>query len=927
MNNHRFPHRHTLSATLAGLLLLGACGAEDPQKMLASARDYQAKNDHAAAIIQLKNALQQAPELAEARYRLGLALSNTGDWPGAESELEKARDAGYPMEEVAPLLARARLAQGQFKKVSNEFAQLKLSNAQAQAELKTAVAVAWRQQGDDKASQAALKEALEAVPEHAPARIEQARGLAADQQFDAALATLDALLEKTPEQADALKLKGDLLASGMGDLDKALLAYRAALVAQPTLLEARVGLVRSLLQQGQLDAAGEELGPLVKAAGGHPHTLYLQAQLAAQKGDYNGARPHAQQLMKLTPDNAAALELNGVIEYGLDSLVNAEASLSRAVQISPQLGTARRALLLTYLKTGQVDKALGALPVDLDSRDDDPALVALAGQVYMVKGDPERAEHLFARAARLDPNDPAKRTSLAMSQLASGKTDMALNSLKDISASDSGTGADLALINSHMRKGETARALAAIDALEKKRPNDPLTHQLRGRAKLLSKDREGARKAFEQALAAEPDYFAATAALAAVDMLDGKPQDARQRLDALVARNPKHAQALMALAELSARQGAQPQEIAAQIRKAVDAAPADKAPRLMLVEHYLRQNDAKGALTEASAAAAALPEVPEVLDALGRSQLANGEINQAVGSFNKLAGQMPRSPLPYLRLASVHVTNKDRVSALQSLRKALDVQPRLVPAQRGMIDLYLADDQTDKALALSREIQKERPKEAVGHVLEGDILARSKEWSRAAQAYRTGLSLEALPEPAIKLHTALSQAGKPADAERVLVDWVKGHPNDPAVPLHLGIQAIAAEKLKDAQRHFEKVLALQPNNAIALNNLAWVAGRLGRADAVSLAERANELAPDQPPFMDTLAMLLSERNEHQRALELQNRAVSKAPADPSLKLNLARILLKSGDVGAARPLLAELSTLGDRFPDQDKVQSLQKQLP
>jgi cellulose synthase operon protein C len=250
-----------------------------------------------------------------------------------------------------------------------------------------------------------------------------------------------------------------------------------------------------------------------------------------------------------------------------------------------------------------------------------------------------------------------------------------------------------------------------------------------------------------------------------------------------------------------------------------------------------------------------------------------------------------------------------------------------VPAQRGMIDLYLADDQTEKALAVSRDIQKERPKEAVGHVLEGDILARSKDWSRAAQAYRTGLSLEALPEPAIKLHTALSQAGKPADAERVVVDWVKSHPSDPAVPLHLGIQAIAAEKLKDAQRHFEKVLALQPNNAIALNNLAWVAGRLGRADAVSLAEKANEIAPDQPPFMDTLAMLLSERNEHQRALELQKKAVRKAPADPSLKLNLARILLKSGDAEAARPLLAELSTLGDKFADQDKVQSLQKQLP
>ena len=36
----------------------------------------------------------------------------------------------------------------------------------------------------------------------------------------------------------------------------------------------------------------------------------------------------------------------------------------------------------------------------------------------------------------------------------------------------------------------------------------------------------------------------------------------------------------------------------------------------------------------------------EVLDALGRAQQANGEINQAMASFNKLQGLMPGSPMP-----------------------------------------------------------------------------------------------------------------------------------------------------------------------------------------------------------------------------------------------------------------------------------------
>ena len=70
-----------------------------------------------------------------------------GDPAGAETELQKARDLGHSPEAVTPLLVRSRLAQGQFQKVTNDFANTALTAPEAQAELKTLVAVAWRQQG------------------------------------------------------------------------------------------------------------------------------------------------------------------------------------------------------------------------------------------------------------------------------------------------------------------------------------------------------------------------------------------------------------------------------------------------------------------------------------------------------------------------------------------------------------------------------------------------------------------------------------------------------------------------------------------------------------------------------------------------------------------------------------------------------------
>ncbi|HOL65497.1 MAG TPA: hypothetical protein PLB97_09240, partial [Accumulibacter sp.] len=59
--------RATASALLAALLLVG-CGADKPENALASAKEFLAKNDRKAAVVQLKNALQGNPDYAEARF-------------------------------------------------------------------------------------------------------------------------------------------------------------------------------------------------------------------------------------------------------------------------------------------------------------------------------------------------------------------------------------------------------------------------------------------------------------------------------------------------------------------------------------------------------------------------------------------------------------------------------------------------------------------------------------------------------------------------------------------------------------------------------------------------------------------------------------------------------------------------------------------
>lgn len=924
MSSQKSNARMMLSVLLAALIL-AAC-SEKPEAMIISAKDYLAKNDSKAAVIQIKNALQSDPNLPEARFLLGSALLDSGDPVGAETELRKALGLNYPQDAVVPALAKAMLAQGQAKKLTEEFARIDLSQPQAKASLQMSLASAYAMQSKPDLAQTALNAALLAEPDYAPALIAQARQKAAQGDIDGALAMADEVIAKSPRSHEAWKLKGDLLLFAKNQVDDALVAYRKTLEIKPDFLAGHAAVTTILLQKGDLTAAAAQIEQMKKLAPDHPQTKHLEALLAFQKKDFKLARDLTQQVVRAVPGNVQGLQLAGAVELQFNSLSSAESYLSRAVQAAPTLALARRLLVVTYLRAGQPAKAMATLLPGLKSENVDPELFSVAGEVYLQNGDLKQAQEYFEKAAKQAPKDGRKRTALALTRLASGSVDAAFEELQNIAVSDTGTTADLALISAHLRRQELDKALKAIDGLEKKQPDKPLAAFLRARTLLAMRDAAGARKSFERALTIDPNYFAAVAGLAGMDLADKKPDDAKKRFKTVLAKDPKNGQAWLALAELAARSGTAKEEVAKLIGNAVTANPADLTSRLVLINFHLRNKDFKQASLAAQNAVAALPDSPEVLDALGRTQQASGEFNQAIASYNKLAGMQPLSPQPHMRLADVYLAEKNKEAAQDSLRKALEIKPDLLEAQRALIALALDGKKLQDALATARTVQQQRPKEAVGYVFEGDINVSQKNWDGAATAYRAGLKQVNSSELAIKLHSVLLASGKGAAADRFLAGWQKDNPKDAAFLLYLGDSAIARKDYGSAEKNYLAVIRLQPNNAVAYNNLAWVSAKLSKDGAIGYAEKANALAPSQPAFMDTLAGLLSDKGDYAKAVELQNKALALQPANALFKLNLAKIHIKGGKKDLARKELDELSKLGDKFSAQAEVATLLKSL-
>ena len=491
-------------AVLAVALLAAACTKQDPQALMASARDYLEKQDYRAASIQLKNALDADGSLAEARFLLGTALLQQRDGVGAELELRKAIAAGFPSDAVLPELARSLLQQGKLKELVTEFGESTIESPPAYAALKTLVAAAHAARKDVERAQASIEAALKAAPGNAEAMLMQARIQAMRSDIDGALKTAEQVIAAHPDAHAAMALKGDLLLYAKQQPVQALAIYQKLVEVAPRFVPGYSGMLSILLGRNELDRSAALLKTLQQFAPNLTDTRYFEAQLAYQKKDYKAARDGLQQLLKSAPDNPRFLQLAGAVEYQSQAYVQASAFLTKALQEAPQLEFARRLLIATHLATRNPQRALEALPVNFNDTSSDPELLALAGQAYLQSGDTKRAEALLARATKLDPNSTTKRTSLALAYLYGGKSEQALVALRDIARTDEGALADTQLVALYLRRGEFDKASAAVDRIEKKLPGSALPWQLRGTVQMAGKDVEAARKSFEKALEIAP---------------------------------------------------------------------------------------------------------------------------------------------------------------------------------------------------------------------------------------------------------------------------------------------------------------------------------------------------------------------------------------------------------------------------------------
>lgn len=913
------------TAAVLAVLLLAGCGDKSGADKKAAADPAAAQ---AAEIIKLKSDLQQSPNNAESRFRLGSLLLERGEPGAALLELGKAKDLGHPDDKVLPQLLRSMLALGKVKEVVQAYQGVSLPNPAAESDLRTAVGVALAGLNKLPEAEKEINQALEANAKNGWALLTKARLMAAAGKVDDALALTDQTMALGGSLVgEAQLVKATLLRHGKKDLAGAMAVLQQATADPRAAVDARVGLIQIHMSQAKLPEAKAQFAELAKSHPKHPSTFYVDAMLSYADKDFARTEAITDRLLGLNPTSTQLLILGGAASMNRGALVAAETKLGKAQQLLSNNALPKKLLADTYLRMGQPDKALGILRPLLEQSRPDTNAMALAGQAHLQAGNAQEAEALFKAVARLKPDDVQLKTALALTNLVNGNATAGFDALQQIAATDPGETADLALISALMQRKDFIQALAAVDRLEKKLPNKASTQQLRGQALRGSGDLAGARAAFEASLKIDPGYFSSTASLMLLDVREGKQAQALERAKAAVKAYPNNMAARMALISLLTQQQAKPDDILAAIDEAMKVGAGEAGPHLAKIAQLGRMNDPRAAALAAQNALASLPQNPEVLEAAGRALDASGDSQQAISTFNKMASVVPRSPAPYLRLAELYARKGEAGAVGSNLNRAFEVAPESAEVHRRLLAHAARTKDYKPVAAASKELQRRFPQSAVGHLLEGDAASLRKDPAAALAAYRTAATkTDAAGRPQRLIYTTLRKSGDGAGAERYAAEWIKANPKDGSIREFLGGDAINRQDLARAEAMYRELLAMEPKSGVAMNNLAWLMAQRGAKGAVDMAQQALAQAPGSAPVLDTLATALASEGQFDKAVEVQKQAMAAAPERHNYRLNLARIHAKAGRKADALAELDTLAKMGAKFGFQAEVTALRRQL-
>jgi tetratricopeptide (TPR) repeat protein len=220
--------------------------------------------------------------------------------------------------------------------------------------------------------------------------------------------------------------------------------------------------------------------------------------------------------------------------------------------------------------------------------------------------------------------------------------------------------------------------------------------------------------------------------------------------------------------------------------------------------------------------------------------------------------------------------------------------------------------QPAKALQRVQEQIAKAPANANFYAELAAIQLQTKDFKSALASSQKAMQLNPASIDAVNIYTQAEIALKDIDpAIATWQGWIGSHPNDAHAWQIVGSLQEARGDNSTAMEAYKKALQIDPNNALASNNMAYLMVENGQnVDvALTLAQTARHAMPDSPHTADTLAWVYFYKGNYYAARDLLEDALKTTPDNASMHLHLGMTYAKMNDKANAQLHLKKAAAL------------------
>jgi tetratricopeptide (TPR) repeat protein len=678
--------------------------------------------------------------------------------------------------------------------------------------------------------------------------------------------------------------------------------------------------------------AEKDYREVLRLAADDPVAMRRLAILYYDQGQIAQAYPLLKKYASQQPDDAEMQVKFGLALFATGDYAQAREAALQALSKRPGDEQALSLLADTARSSEEIEDVRKSIE-DLRKADQDrPSYHLALGSLDFKKGEKARAETAFKKALELDPKSSTAHVALAMLYWSNNDLKAADQVLK--------TAADLAPTNSpvrmryvdfKLRTGAAAEAKAMLEDINKQLPE-----YLPPRVALLKiacaeQQKEDCAARVQNILAQDPVNFEAVYQDALISAKKGDTSKAVRELEFLSNSFPRNALVRYQLAsayllsainasEVNVRNATESAEN--RVSEAIKLDPKLEPAVLLFAELKIRKGSAAAAIEPLRELIKERPKTAQAYYLLATAYSTQGQTTEAASTYQQMVALFPKDPQPPFLLGNVLLAQGQPTEARKAFEQSALISPDYLPATERLLDFDIADKQYAAAMGRAQlQIDKD-PKRAQPWALRAKVYLAQRDFAHAEPDLAKAIEIDPKFEAASLLLAQLYIAtDRQEQAIQKLNAFVEQNKSVPAL-LQLASIYERTKNYTAARDTYEKLLAINGNNAIALNNLAVVySERFDQVDkALDLAKRARTNFPNNPSFADTLGWVMFRKGDYRNALPLLQDGATKLTDNPEVQYHLAMVQYMLGDEAAARTALQKAVQLPSAFPQKEEAQ-------